>query len=498
MGLARLGADVRLVVRDVEKGATVRARARGAGARCARSSVDRCDVSDLDDVRRFAADLDVDRLDVLVHNAGAMPPTRTESPQGHELTMALHVLGPLLMTELLRPVLTGHDARVVFVTSGGMYGQRLRADDPEYLDGEYSRTTAYARSKRAQVELLPLLARAGGRPPASGCTRRTPAGPTPLAWSTRCRGSTSSPGPLLRDAEGGADTTVWLAAAEPQPPSGQLWHDRRARPTHLLARYPHGLGGNGPDVVLGRRPDRDRAMSRLATRLRRTVPAVVAAAGVGGLGTRPRSAWYLALDKPRWQPPAAAFGPAWTTLYALIAAGTAQAMARAGEAERARLEPALWINLGLNAGWSWLFFTARAARPRAGGRPSAQRLQRRPGPPRGPPRPTRGRGPGAVRRMDRLRDRAQLVHLAAQPPGVARPGPHGEPCGVLLLDDTQLLEDRNAPRPAIARASLRTSYAQSKLVLRLYDLPAGRCGTSSVPSKQVLCPYDLPHYRTVR
>jgi benzodiazapine receptor len=34
-------------------------------------------------------------------------------------------------------------------------------------------------------------------------------------------------------------------------------------------------------------------------------------------------------------------------------------MARAGEAERARLEPALWINLGLNAGWSWLFFTAR-------------------------------------------------------------------------------------------------------------------------------------------
>ena len=42
-------------------------------------------------------------LDVLVHNAGAMPPERTESPQGHELTMALHVLGPVLMTELLRP-----------------------------------------------------------------------------------------------------------------------------------------------------------------------------------------------------------------------------------------------------------------------------------------------------------------------------------------------------------------------------------------------------------
>ena len=43
------------------------------------------------------------RLDVLVHNAGVMPPERPESPQGHELTMAVHVLGPVLMTDLLRP-----------------------------------------------------------------------------------------------------------------------------------------------------------------------------------------------------------------------------------------------------------------------------------------------------------------------------------------------------------------------------------------------------------
>jgi hypothetical protein len=43
-------------------------------------------------------------------------------------------------------------------------------------------------------------------------------------------------GPLLRDAEGGADTTVWISATQPQPRSGQLWHDRRARPTHLLPR----------------------------------------------------------------------------------------------------------------------------------------------------------------------------------------------------------------------------------------------------------------------
>ena len=97
-----------------------------------------------------------------------MPPTRTESAQGHELTMSLHVLGPLLMTELLRPALSGHDARVLLVTSGGMYGQRLRADDPEFTQGDYTPTTAYARSKRAQVELLPVLAARWGAPASGG------------------------------------------------------------------------------------------------------------------------------------------------------------------------------------------------------------------------------------------------------------------------------------------------------------------------------------------
>jgi hypothetical protein len=40
--------------------------------------------------------------------------------------------------------------------------------------------------------------------------------------------------PILRDAAQGADTTVWVSAAEPRPRSGTLWHDRRPRPDHLL------------------------------------------------------------------------------------------------------------------------------------------------------------------------------------------------------------------------------------------------------------------------
>jgi hypothetical protein len=42
-------------------------------------------------------------------------------------------------------------------------------------------------------------------------------------------------GPLLRSPDEGADTIVWLAAAdEPAGSTGRFWHDRRARPTHYL------------------------------------------------------------------------------------------------------------------------------------------------------------------------------------------------------------------------------------------------------------------------
>jgi NAD(P)-dependent dehydrogenase (short-subunit alcohol dehydrogenase family) len=228
-GLARLGADVVLVVRDTAKGEKVAAELRRTIPN-ARLEVRRCDLADLDDVRRFAAEPGLDRIDLLVHNAGVMPPERTESAQGHELTMAVHVLGPVLMTELLRPQLTrSGSARVVMVTSGGMYAQMLRDDDPEYLDGDYSPTTAYARSKRAQVELLPRLAERWAGDLAINATHP--------GWAETPGVADSLPrfhritGPLLRTAEEGADTTVWLAAAQPEPEAGHLWHDRRIRPT---------------------------------------------------------------------------------------------------------------------------------------------------------------------------------------------------------------------------------------------------------------------------
>jgi NAD(P)-dependent dehydrogenase (short-subunit alcohol dehydrogenase family) len=235
-GMARLGARVHLVVRDEAKGRAVLTELRGR-VPGAEVLLWRCDLADLSDVARFTTDyLTAEAaVDVLVHNAGALPPKRTESAQGHELTMALHVLAPLAMTEQLLPALQERESRVILVTSGGMYAQRLRDDDPEYTADEYSGTTAYARSKRAQVELLPTMVDRWG-------PRGVRVYATHPGWADTPGVSESLPtfrrltGPILRDADEGADTTVWLAATEPAPTPGGLWHDRRPRPTHYGSR----------------------------------------------------------------------------------------------------------------------------------------------------------------------------------------------------------------------------------------------------------------------
>lgn len=96
------------------------------------------------------------------------------------------------------------------------------------------------------------------------------------------------------------------------------------------------------------------------TSLKWTAPALVGTAVVGGLGTDVTSRWYAKLDKPSWQPPGWAFGPAWTGLYALIAGASARTIDRIeDEDEKRAYVTALAINLGLNVGWTWIFFTAK-------------------------------------------------------------------------------------------------------------------------------------------
>lgn len=232
---ARLGATVHLVGRDEGKvrrcAGEIRRNVSGAEV-----VEEVCDVSDLDAVRAWTADLGnrLDGLHGLVHNAGVMPKQRAETKQGNEIQFATHVLGPHLMTENLLGLLTSAGgAAVVFMSSGGMYSTPLKqwgTSELESTDGDYNGVRVYARTKRMQV----VLAEAWARRLAAGPVRVYSTHP---GWVETPGVAEALPGfrrltkPLLRDAADGADTAVWLVATRPESRGGNFWHDRARRPT---------------------------------------------------------------------------------------------------------------------------------------------------------------------------------------------------------------------------------------------------------------------------
>jgi dehydrogenase/reductase SDR family protein 12 len=234
--LVRIGASVRIVARDAARGAAAVAELDGLGGAPAGLYV--ADLSSLDDVRRLALELREreSRLDVLVHNAGALLAERTESADGHEMTFATMVLGPLLLTRELLPLMraTPGGARVLWISSGGMYTQSLDVDALEMGDDVYSGTTAYARAKRAQV----VLAQEWGkrlREDRIAVHAMHPGWADTPGLETGLPGFRTLLGPILRSPEEGADTIVWLAAAEePGRLTGKFWLDRAPRSTTKL------------------------------------------------------------------------------------------------------------------------------------------------------------------------------------------------------------------------------------------------------------------------
>src|SRR6478735_7137395 len=257
-GLLRLGDVVHVTGRDEQRLDDARRRLEadvpGAQVEPAVAAV-----SDLAATAAFARDLAarVPRLHAVVHNAGVMPQERTTTSEGHELSLATHVLGPHVLTYGLRDALAG--GRVVVVTSGGAYGQRLDADDPEWhasASGGYSGVTAYARTKRMQLVLTELWARDLAVADIRVNAMHPGWADTPGVTDSLPRFAALT-GPLLRDADSGADTAVWLTATGDATGTGGFWHDRRRRATHYAP-----VGVETPEQV-----ERLWALVREATRV---------------------------------------------------------------------------------------------------------------------------------------------------------------------------------------------------------------------------------------
>lgn len=245
-GFAELGASVRALARSKERArdavALIREAVPGADARPVS-----CDLSSLEALREFGQRFSEQesRLDVLVNNAGVMPQERRKSADGHELMFATHVLAPFALTALLRDLLErSAPARVINISSGGMYSQSLPAGDLESDHVSYSPKRLYARTKREQVVITERwaqeLAGAGvvvhamhpGWVDTEGVQNWMPV----FRTVTRL---------IIRDPGQGADSIVWLGAAEePLHSTGKFWMDRRVRPTH----YRLGAAEDSPEA----------------------------------------------------------------------------------------------------------------------------------------------------------------------------------------------------------------------------------------------------------
>src|SRR6201990_370177 len=238
-GFARLGASVRALARNDERAVQqVRLIRDSVGSvRTVDVRPVACDVSSLAALRAFAGwfGQHEERLDVLVNNASVMPGERTRTVDGVELTFATHVLAPWILIDELTPLLrNAAPSRVINVTSGGQYDQKIPGGDVESDHAKYGPKRIYARTKREELVLTEQwaqrLAGTGVHVHAMHPGWADTAGVR--NWMPVFRTLTR---PIIRTPEQGADTIVWLGGApEAVEKTGLFWHDRRPRPVTYL------------------------------------------------------------------------------------------------------------------------------------------------------------------------------------------------------------------------------------------------------------------------
>jgi NAD(P)-dependent dehydrogenase (short-subunit alcohol dehydrogenase family) len=237
--LARQGAEIIVVGRDPGRAEATAAAIQADGA--PPPKVEIADLARLDQVRALAGRLNqtLDRIDVLINNAGLVLNERQVTPDGYEHVFAVNHLAPFLLTNLLRPKLTASaPARVITVSSDAHTAARLDLDDPN-LEHGWSSWRSYSNSKLANILFTRELARRlDGTGVTANCLHpgvvRTGFGrdARPLM-----RVGITIAKPFMLSPERGADTTVYLASSpDVAAKTGGYYVKRQLREPSAAAR----------------------------------------------------------------------------------------------------------------------------------------------------------------------------------------------------------------------------------------------------------------------
>ena len=156
----------------------------------------------------------IGRMDAVIHNAGIYrEPSRGPTPEGHAKLLAVNVLAPYMLTQLIeRP------DRLIYLSSGMHYGGEASLRDVDWTERRWDTNQAYSDSKLFITALAIALAK---RWPKVLSNAVDP------GWVPTKMGGGSAPD----DLEEGHLTQTWLAASdEPAAKvSGAYWHHRQQR-----------------------------------------------------------------------------------------------------------------------------------------------------------------------------------------------------------------------------------------------------------------------------
>lgn len=250
-GLALRGATVFMVCRNKERGEVALSKIQSTtGNKNVHLEV--CDLSSVTDIKSFASRFSSKDLPihVLVNNAGLLDNKRVTTSEGFELNFAVNVLGTYTMTELMLPLLekAAPDARIITVSSGGMYTAPL-TKDLQFSDSKFNGVEQYARNKRVQVALTEKWAEIYKNKGIGFYSMHPGWAETPGVATSLPDFSKSFSG-KLRTSEQGADTIVWLAT---QPKEklvpGAFYFDRAEAPKHLMFAATGGSHGVIDSIV---------------------------------------------------------------------------------------------------------------------------------------------------------------------------------------------------------------------------------------------------------
>jgi NAD(P)-dependent dehydrogenase (short-subunit alcohol dehydrogenase family) len=159
--LVSAGAEVTIVGSDPVKGADAEQALNNDPGRVGRATFIASDLSSMQQVHQLADTVTerLDRLDVLINNAGIVATKRVETVDGYELTFAVNYLASFALTHDLLPLLRRSEpARVLSLTAAVEPIGRLPFDDLQ-RERHFGGLRAYSQSKKALATFTLELAR---------------------------------------------------------------------------------------------------------------------------------------------------------------------------------------------------------------------------------------------------------------------------------------------------------------------------------------------------